>query len=71
MTIDPRRIEEMDERTAAIMRAKTPAEKLRMIDDMWRFAARLVRSRLRAMHPDWTEDRLRQETARRMSRGSD
>jgi len=64
----PRRIEVMDDVTAEIMRRKTPAEKLRMLDELWLFAANLVRSGLRADHPEWTRERLEREAARRMAR---
>lgn len=68
--IDPKRIEMMDEQTAAIMRKKTPGELLKMMDEMWQFASRLVRSQLHADNPGWTDEKLQRETARRMSGGA-
>ena len=70
MTIDPRRIEVMDDETAAIMRAKTPAEKIAMASDMWKSASEMVYYSLREAHPEWSETALRREVARRMSRGA-
>jgi len=70
MTIDPRRIEVMDEQTAAIMRSKTPAEKIAMASDMWQSAWEMLYFSLREKHSEWDEQTLRREVARRMSRES-
>ena len=60
----------LDDRLAEILRRKSPAERLEMAFAMWRFGRGLVRDAVRASHPDWTDDEVRRETARRMSRGS-
>lgn len=70
MDIDPRRIEVMDDRVAEIMRRKTPAEKLAMLDEAWRFGWSLVEGGVRRLNPDLPDDEVRRETARRMSRGA-
>jgi len=62
--------ETADDRVTEIMRGKTPGERLRMIDEMWDFAGRLIRSHLRASHPDWTDEQIRRESLRRLSGGS-
>ncbi|MGL4554125.1 MAG: hypothetical protein ACRC33_23425 [Gemmataceae bacterium] len=63
----PRRLEVMDDAVAAIMRRKTPAEKLAMLDDMWEFARDLVRAALSKEHPAWSPEELAQAVARRMA----
>lgn len=60
----------LDDRMAEILRRKTPAERLEMAFAMWHFAQELVRGGIRASHPDWSEDMVRRETARRMSHGA-
>ncbi len=60
----------LDDRVAAILRRKTPAERLEMTFAMWRLAQELVRGAVRAEHPAWSEEEIRRETARRMSHGA-
>ncbi|WP_337177217.1 hypothetical protein [Paludisphaera sp.] len=60
----------LDDRMAEILRRKTPAERLEMTFAMWRFARDLVSASVRASHPDWSDDEVRRETARRMSHGA-
>jgi len=60
----------LDDRMAEILRRKSPAERLEMAFSMWRFGRGLVRDAVRASHPEWTEDEIRRETARRMSGGT-
>ncbi len=62
--------EVLDDRMAKILRAKTPAERLALIGQLWDFAKQLVRDMARAQHPDWTDDELNRHVAWRMSRGS-
>jgi hypothetical protein len=70
MWLDPKRYEIMDDQMAEIMRSKTPAEKLAMLDGMWRMARGLIQSMLRHQHPDRSDEQINSETARRLSRGA-
>lgn len=70
MSIDPRRIEVIDDQTAAVLRSKTGAERLRIADEMYTWARRTLTSHLRSEHPDWDEARLVREVARRLSHGA-
>jgi hypothetical protein len=70
MWLDPRRYEVMDDAMAAVLRAKTPEEKLAMADGIWRLARDLVRDKLRLDHPEWDESQIAGETARRMAHGA-
>ena len=67
--LDPRRIEVLDDAMVEVLRAKTGAERQRIANEMFRMAQRMIRSSLRARHPDWDEERLPRETARRISHG--
>lgn len=60
----------LDDRMAEVLRRKTPAERLEMTFAMWWFARDLVRASIREEHPDWSEDEVGRETARRMSHGA-
>ena len=58
-------VEVMDDAMAEIMRRKTEAERLRMAFDMCESVRGMLLNLLRSEHPDWTEDEVRREAARR------
>ncbi len=64
------RIETVDDQMAAVLREKTGAQRLQIANGMFRMAQRLIRSRLKAQHPDWTEDQIAVGVANRISHGS-
>jgi hypothetical protein len=70
--MDPRmrKIEILDDQMAELLRSKTEAERFAMIDKFWRFARQLVQAMIVHEHPDWTEEQVRREVARRMSHGA-
>ena len=70
MWLDPKRYEIMDEEMARIIRAKTPDERLAIAESLWRMAHRLIKGALRQDNPQWSEEQLDRETARRMSGGA-
>ena len=70
MAHKPLNVEMMDERMADVLRAKTPAERLAIANGMWRSARRMIEAILRAERPDWTDEAIRREVARRMSHGA-
>ena len=61
------RFEVVDEDVAAILRTKSPAQRLRMVFDANQMVRKLIAGRVKTDHPDWTEDRIQREVARRMS----
>lgn len=63
--------EVLDDRTAAALRAKTPAERLAVVTELWEFVAATVRDMAQAQHPDWSSTALAAHVARRMSHGAD
>jgi hypothetical protein len=68
--IDPDRIEVVDDEMAAILRGKTGAERLAMASAMFESARRMLLSHLAAEHPDWSEEQVTREAARRLSHGA-
>jgi hypothetical protein len=68
--LDLGQIEVVDEMVAAILRRKTPAERIAMAAASHRTARAMLTARLRAQNADWTDERVEEEVARRMSRGS-
>ena len=64
------KIEMVDEAMAEILRQKTPAERLAMVNSMWVFVRDLVRLRVIQEHPDWSEEEIQRQVARRMSHGA-
>jgi hypothetical protein len=70
MPIDPRNFEVLDDEMARVYRAMSGAERLKIASDMYRSARLMIASHLGAEHPDWDEQRLREETARRLSHGA-
>lgn len=63
-------IDVMDNLVADVLRLKSDAERLAMVDHMWCFARDMIRSNLRRDHPDWTEEEVDRMTARRLSHGA-
>lgn len=66
---DEPRIEVVDDDMARILRAKTGAERLKIANDMFLAARRMIASHLAAEHPDWSEEQIQRETSRRISHG--
>ena len=68
--LEPRNIEVMDDDMAAVLRGKTGAQRLQIADSLFSFARDHIEARLRQEHPDWPEQLLRREVARRLSHGA-
>lgn len=60
----------IDAEMARVLRQKTPAERLEIGFGLWRHAQRLLRAHLRSVEPDWSDDKLDIEVARRLADGS-
>jgi Rv0078B-related antitoxin len=65
-----RRIQILDDKMAELLRARTESERFAMIDRSWRFARQMIQAMIIHEHPDWSEDQVRREVARRMSHGA-
>lgn len=70
MVIDPRNIEVVDDDMVQVFRAMTGAQRLKIASDLFRSARTMIASHLAAEHPDWDEQRLQEEVARRLSHGA-
>ena len=64
--VEPR-IEVIDPEMAAILREKSGAERLQIAYGLFDSARRMMTSMLRADHPDWSDERLGKEVARRLA----
>jgi hypothetical protein len=64
------RVEVIDRAYAAVLAAKTPAERVAMILDCNRFARTVLQAGERMRHPDWTAERLAQSVSRRIAGNS-
>lgn len=53
-----------------ILRGKTPAERLRQATNLWKTACTMVRAAIRQEHPEWNDDQVLREAARRLSHGA-
>ena len=71
-TMDKRdiRVERLDEELIEVYRAMTPAERLQQAFSMWRYARIQIYHSVKALHPDWPEDTIHKEVAKRMSHGN-
>jgi hypothetical protein len=63
-------MEVIDPAMVAVLRNKTPAERLAIANGMWRSARDMIRNLLRAEHPDWSQEMVVQEAAKRLLRGT-
>jgi hypothetical protein len=61
------KMEILDDAMAAILRQKTPAERLAIANGMWRFARDMIRATIKREHPDWSEGEVSRMVARRLS----
>ena len=70
MPLELRNFEVIDDEMAKVFRAMSGAQRLKIASDMYSSARRMIASHLAAEHPDWDEQRILQETARRLSHGA-
>jgi Rv0078B-related antitoxin len=69
--LDLGQIEVVDEAVAAVLRRKTPAERIAMAAAAHRTAREMLTAQISAKHPDWTDEDVQREVARRLTRGAD
>ena len=60
------RVEVIDRTYAAILAAKTPAERAAMVDAAQRTACQILRNRIQQLYPNWTEEERHHEYLRRL-----
>lgn len=60
-------IESIEPAMVAILRSKRPEERLAMAFAMWKSARDMARRAVADQHPEWPEDRVAAEVARRLA----
>jgi hypothetical protein len=68
--IDVGRIEILDPAIVRILRSKTPAERLAMVFAANRTMRLRLEGHLRTHHPEWTDQQIQGESAKRMLGGT-
>ncbi len=69
MNID--RFEIIDDVMVDVLKKKLPYERLQIAFGLWRSARFQLQIQLHSLHPEWDENRLNSEVAKRMSKGED
>ena len=69
-TIDYRRIEMLEPEVVEMLRGKTAAERVEMVFDAEKTLRMMLEAHLKWRYPNWTDEEVRQEIARRWLRGS-
>ena len=62
-------VEVIDEMMIDILRKKTPAERMKIATGMWESARIMIRGTIQQEHPEWSEEAVNREIARRISHG--
>jgi len=65
------RIEIVDDASAAMYRHKTPAERLRILDELYVFSRKLTAAGIKQQFPNWTNAQVEQEVSRRIANAPD
>ena len=65
------RFEAMDQEYAAILKEKSPAERIAMVLEANRMGRILAECGVRYLHPEWSDEKVGAEVARRMLHGAD
>ena len=68
--LDIGQIEIIDDAMALVLSRKTPAERLSIGFNIWISAYNMLITHLRKSHPEWDENILNKEVARRLSHGT-
>jgi len=63
-------IEVIDDQTAAMWRGKSGAQRLQVATLMFRSARTFIFHAVRQAHPEWTDQQVHRETAKRISHGA-
>lgn len=66
----PEDVEVIDDEIARLFASKSGAERLAIASGMFASARTMLLAHLGAEHPDWSDERIRREAARRLSHGS-
>jgi len=64
------RIEVIDDVMCDVLKKKTSFERLKIAFGLWSSAKTQLFNNLQSLHPEWDEDKIRQEVVRRISHGA-
>ena len=67
--LDKGQIEIVDDAMAEVLRRKTPAERIQIGFNLWTSAHNMLMTHLKKTHPEWSDAKLGQEVAKRLSHG--
>lgn len=70
MPLDFSRIELTDELMISVYKEKTPSQRLKIAFGLWKLARTLLFNSLKSINPDWTDQQIQKEVARRLSHGA-
>ncbi len=70
LRLDAGQIEVIDDQMAAVIRQKSGAERLAIANGLYLSVRRMLTNHLRSEHPEWSDEQVTGEVARRISRGS-
>lgn len=65
------KFEMIDNTMAEILQQKTEVERLRIAGNIWKSARVIIRGAIQTEHPDWTQQQVNREIAKRMSSRKD
>ncbi len=60
-----RDLEIVDDEMAAVLRGKTPVERLRVAFGLWTSTKNMLERLLRSQHPDWDDRTVKAEAAKK------
>ncbi len=67
LRLDRGQIEVVDDKVAEIIKMKSGRERLNMVWEAWAFFEKTIRAYLRNIHPEWTEEQIRNEIVKRVT----
>lgn len=70
LRLDRGQIEVVDDDMAEVLKNKTPAERIRIANNLWASAHNMLMSLIGKIHPEWDIERIKKEVARRLSHGT-
>jgi len=65
-----RNIEVLDDRMVDVLKRKNPIERLAIAFGLWRSARKQLMHYLHTIHPDWSDEKIQREVAKRLSHGA-
>jgi hypothetical protein len=70
MELDAKQVEVVDDQIAEILKRKTPAERLAIGFNMWISTRTMLLSHIKHTHPEWSQQDVEREVARRLLHGA-